>query len=473
MSLDTKYRPDKFSDVVGQQDTVSVLRELLKRGQVFEKSYVFAGPSGTGKTTTARILARAMLCSDLNTVTYEPCNDCPSCKEIMTRGASFAFTEMDAANNTGADNIRRIIEGLEYFTLDGGDRKIYLIDECHALSKVAMDALLKPMEDSIPGTKDKRLVVLFCTTEPQKLRGTIKSRCLVFNIKEPTRDDMIKRLRFIADEENIAIDDESLDVIFGYGQGHIRDMVNALERVSRVLPTKDQGTDPDTGKIVRQQLGLSVVEKEYEVLLYLKDNPSKSIEILIDAMMQADAHSIYSGIADASLASFRHKKGITIGLTYIEKDLCTQIAQKYEDDDLLNVAHHIMNTPKKVDRNALMCELLVIHSKLKSGTLGHMVLASSTSAPTSAPTVAIATPVVTVATETVTVAPSPAMVEKVNREHAQKQMAYGASAARGQVIPPAQEDPVKVFEKSRTSVRTPPTINPLLSNRRKGIVNDD
>lgn len=472
MSLDTKYRPDKFSDVVGQQDTVSVLQELLKRGQVFEKSYVFAGPSGTGKTTTARILARAMLCSNLNTATYEPCNTCSSCKEILTRGASFAFTEMDAANNTGADNIRRIIEGLEYFTLDGGDRKIYLIDECHALSKVAMDALLKPMEDSIPGTKDKRLVVLFCTTEPQKLRGTIKSRCLVFNIKEPTRNDMMERLRFIADEENIAIDDESLDVIFGYGQGHIRDMVNALERVSRVLPTKDQGLDPDTGKIVRQQLGLSVVEKEYEVLLYLKDNPSKSIEILTDALMQADAHSIYSGIADASLAAFRHKKGITIGLTYIEKDLCIQIAQKYDDDELLSVAHHIMNTFKKVDRNALMCELLVIHSKIKAGTLGYtgnvtVVAPSSVSAPIANVTVPSSAKLPVNSTPAAT-------LEKVNRKNAQKQMAYGASAARGQVIPPsAQEDPVKVFEKSRTSVRNPPTINPLLINRRKGIVNDE
>lgn len=130
MSLDTKYRPNKFSDVVGQDDTVAVLQELLRRKEVFQKSYVFSGPSGTGKTTTARILARAMLCSNLDENSFEPCNECPSCKDILTRGASFAFTEMDAANNSGADNIRKIIEGLEYFTLDGGDRKIYLVDEC-------------------------------------------------------------------------------------------------------------------------------------------------------------------------------------------------------------------------------------------------------------------------------------------------------------------------------------------------------
>jgi DNA polymerase-3 subunit gamma/tau len=141
-----------------------------------------------------------MLCDNFDPDVAEPCNECNSCREILDRGDSPSFKEMDAANHTGADNIRKIVEGLNYYTLDGGDRKIYLIDECHRLSSQAMDALLKPMEDNVPGTKDKRLVCLFCTTEPQKLRGTIKGRCMVFGIKEPSRDEVVRRLRYIAEQ---------------------------------------------------------------------------------------------------------------------------------------------------------------------------------------------------------------------------------------------------------------------------------
>lgn len=130
MSFDTLYRPLKFGDVVGQKGTIQILKNLILQDKVFHKSYIFAGPSGTGKTTTARILARAMLCDNVDPQTAEPCNTCQSCREIIEGSSSFNFVEMDAANHSGVDTIRSIISQSDYHTLGGKSRKIYLIDEC-------------------------------------------------------------------------------------------------------------------------------------------------------------------------------------------------------------------------------------------------------------------------------------------------------------------------------------------------------
>lgn len=359
---------------------------------------------------------------------------------------------------------------------DGAQNTMVLAHNCHRLSTQAMDALLKPMEDNIPGTKDKRLVVLFCTTEPEKLRGTIKSRCLVFNIKEPTREAMIQRLRFIADAENIAIDDESLDVIFSYGKGHIRDMVNGLERVSRVLPKKDEGVLPETGAIVRQQLGLGVVEKEYQILLNLKDDIDASMLSLSDALTQADANNVYSGIADAALAAFRHQKGITIGLGYIEKSLCAELGKVYSEEELLNIAHHIMNTSRKVDRNALVCELLVLQDKIRKGILGHtsgvvtveriVERSVESMSSTSPPNKSVPQPRGSV----------PKVKTKLG-DYAQIDMAHGASAARGVPVKPSNivEDPAVTHVKSKVPVHSPPAVGSLVPiiNRKPMVPDDD
>lgn len=442
MSYDTQYRPHLFRDIVGQRATIKILRQLLRKGQVFQKSYVFAGPSGTGKTTTARILARAMLCEDIQDPDegLEPCNECHSCSQILEKGSSPSFVEMDAANNSGKDNIQKIVESLDYYTIGGSDRKIYLIDECHRLSKQAMDALLKPMEDTVPGSKDKRLVCLFCTTEPQKLRGTIKGRCMVFQINEPPRDEVVARLRYICENEDIEFDDEALSMIFDYGKGHLRDMVNALERVSRV--------DVVSTDSVRAQLGLDVVTKAYEILLNLKSTPAESMDLLAEALTQTDPSSVYEGIADAAVASYRVSKGITIGLGYVEKELAGQIYDRY-GDDVLEVAHHIYEYQGRIDRNALICELLVLHQRLKNGTLvGGQVVVHEV--PQKSIEVDCSKQVEDSHSEKAEESQevlSESELERMNTDMAEEAMSYGARSAKGKPeVPKAEQDPLEKFD---------------------------
>ena len=166
MGFDTKYRPLRYKDVCGQDAIKRVLRKFVSSGRGFDQSYLFAGPYGSGKTTLGRILARSLLCD--NPQDGESCGSCDSCLSIL-KGSSENFVEFDAATNSGKSEIKKILEEIQYTTFSGGKR-LYLMDEAHRLSKDALDALLKPMEEG-------KLVCIFATTEPEKMRATVIYRC--------------------------------------------------------------------------------------------------------------------------------------------------------------------------------------------------------------------------------------------------------------------------------------------------------
>ncbi len=217
-----KYRPQAFSDVVGQEAIVQTLGNAINLNKVAH-AYLFCGPRGTGKTSTARIFAKSLNCEQGPTVS--PCLQCASCTGIA-QGNALDVVEFDAASHTSVDDARELIENAQY-TAMSGRFKIYIIDEVHMLSKSAFNALLKTLEEPPPN-----VVFIFATTEAHKVLPTIISRCQRFDFNRITSEDITARLRYIAAQEQITIDDEALLMIARHARGGLRDAVGLLDQVS-------------------------------------------------------------------------------------------------------------------------------------------------------------------------------------------------------------------------------------------------
>ena len=229
MSLDTKYRPRTYSDVLGQKATIQTLKGFIKSDAGWRQSYLFAGPYGSGKTTLGRIMARALLCSSPNEGV--PCDECHSCKAMLI-GSHDSFIEVDAATNSGKADVKKLLEELGYASFSG-KKKLYLFDEAHQLSRDALDALLKPMEENDRGSFDKKLVCIFATTEPEKMRQTVLSRCApAFIIRHVDSEEIADRLQKVCEWERFEYEREALVLIADFTEGHIRDALKAIEGVA-------------------------------------------------------------------------------------------------------------------------------------------------------------------------------------------------------------------------------------------------
>ncbi len=217
-----KWRPLSFSNVVGQQHITTTLQNAVKSGRIHH-AYLFSGPRGVGKTTTARILARSINCTNPKE-NNEPCNECDSCVSII-EGRSMDVIEIDGASNNSVDDIRNLRENSKYLPTSG-KYKIYIIDEVHMLSTAAFNALLKTLEEPPP-----HLLFIFATTEPHKVLATILSRCQRFEFKRMEIDDIVSSLKEIAKKENIKIDEKSLITIAKKGDGSMRDSQSIFDQV--------------------------------------------------------------------------------------------------------------------------------------------------------------------------------------------------------------------------------------------------
>ncbi|SVB33070.1 uncharacterized protein METZ01_LOCUS185924, partial [marine metagenome] len=220
--LARKYRPQRFDDVVGQRGVTQTLKNALTQGRLAQ-SYIFAGPRGVGKTTTARILARALNCTQGPTA--DPCGTCDACVEI-TAGRDIDVLEIDAATYTGIDNIRDvIIDGLAITPVR--DRyKVFVIDEVHQLTKHSFNALLKSIEEPPP-----HVMFMMATTELEKIPETIRSRSQVYELRTISRQQIVTQLGVIADAESIAIDEAALNLITREADGSMRDAQSAFDQV--------------------------------------------------------------------------------------------------------------------------------------------------------------------------------------------------------------------------------------------------
>jgi len=216
-----KWRPMVFEDVIGQVHVSNTLRNAIATNRLAH-AFIFSGGRGCGKTTTARILAKAVNC--LRPKDSNPCNECEVCEEI-TNGRSLDVIEIDGASNRGVDEIRNLRESVRYAPARG-KYKVYIIDEVHMLTKEAFNALLKTLEEPPP-----HVLFIFATTEVHKVPATILSRCQRYDFRRITIEDIISRLRFIAGEEKIAIDDDALMIIAKKGDGSMRDSQSIFDQV--------------------------------------------------------------------------------------------------------------------------------------------------------------------------------------------------------------------------------------------------
>ncbi len=220
--LARKYRPKNFSEVLGQDAIVTTLKNAIKHKRIAH-AYLFCGSRGTGKTTLARVFAKALNCHNLNG-DLEPCSECPSCKEIAS-GSSIDVIEIDGASHRGIDDIRQINENVGY-TTSHGDYKIYIIDEVHMLTKEAFNALLKTLEEP-----PEKVIFFFATTEPHKVLPTILSRCQRFNLNRISNEKIIEKLKKIVIDQNVDTSEEVLQLIAERAEGGLRDAESIFDQM--------------------------------------------------------------------------------------------------------------------------------------------------------------------------------------------------------------------------------------------------
>jgi DNA polymerase III subunit gamma/tau len=327
----------RFSDVLGQAGTVEVLKARLSKGTALDTSYIFSGGHGQGKTTLARILGRAMLCLN-RTSDQEPCNECDNCKDALNE-ESAALTERDAASQGTIDHAREIVKSLN-FVVEGASKRIFIFDEAHRMSRDAQDVFLKPIED-------KRMVGIFCTTEPEKIRGPIRSRCEDYQIRRITREDVLARMKWVLGQEGVEHEDDAVLTVIDHAGGHVRDILNQLEMIAQLGPI--------TLQAVRQYLNLSLVSTYYEILLAL-GNPVSAVRLAEAACERVSADEVAEGLAEAAMSAYRLAHGMFAEFTYVDRDLATKVHATY-GDAVLKFSEYFLRS-YRISKTALLSDII-------------------------------------------------------------------------------------------------------------------
>ena len=352
MALDTKYRPMTYEDVLGQEAAIDVLRQFVKDGRGFHQSYVLCGQHGSGKTTLGRILSRALLCEA--PVDGNPCDECHSCTTLLDGGTTECFEELDAATRSGKADVLRITEQIQYSTFSG-KRSVYLFDEAHRLSKQALDAMLKPMEDCVRGSEDKQLVCIFCTTEPEKMRNTIFSRCApAFSIRAVEAETIAARLQTICDAEGITYEQEALVSVAEICELHIRDALKTVEGVSMLGGV----TETTLGKY----LGLGANTYVLDLLDGIGSDLKQATRAAMEISRLLSPSAAYERIADGALTAYRSSLEVGKIPHRWKKDRIMKLADN--GSLLIPIANIFSNPPHKPSKHTLILDIAEAHHKV-------------------------------------------------------------------------------------------------------------
>ncbi|MBS6552572.1 MAG: DNA polymerase III subunit gamma/tau [Clostridium sp.] len=267
LPLYRKYRPQTFKDLIGQENIVKALSNAINLNKI-SHAYLLCGPRGTGKTTTARIIAKSLNCA--KGPTLEPCGECPSCKDI-TNSTPIDVIEIDAASNRKVEDARNILEKIQFVPVNGRF-KIYIIDEVHMLTTEAFNTLLKTLEEP-----PENVIFILATTEPHKVLDTIISRCQRFDFRRITTEDIVARLQYICEQENINITQDALYTIARSSAGGMRDSLALLDQISVLDADKEISSDD-----VNEMLGRLSFETLFDLSNSILDSQTQNAIELLD-----------------------------------------------------------------------------------------------------------------------------------------------------------------------------------------------
>tara|TARA_B100000965_G_scaffold402418_1_gene428322 strand:- start:1337 stop:3037 length:1701 start_codon:yes stop_codon:yes gene_type:complete len=331
--LHHKYRPTRFDELVGQDPITSTLKQALTTDRI-APAYIFSGPRGTGKTSSARIFAKSLNCLQSEKATTLPCGECELCQGINS-GNALDVIEIDAASNTGVENIRELIERSR-FAPAKARWKVYVIDECHMLSTAAFNALLKTLEEP-----PRQVVFILATTDPQRVLPTILSRCMRFDFRRIGLHDLNSHLIKIANKEGILIDEDAISLIAKHSQGGLRDAESLLDQVSLLSP-------PITQKNIIDLIGAV---------------PEEELIKLAKSLTNKDPNSILN-ICNNLINKGKEPIAILQGVASILRDLVvTKVAEN--QTNLCNISKENVLSLKDLASSIDLDEIINLQSKLK------------------------------------------------------------------------------------------------------------